>query len=345
MRVDEFHYDLPPEAIARSPAEPRDAARLLVFDRGSDRVEHAQVRDLPEFLRRGDLLVVNDTRVLPHRLIGRRSSGGRVELLLLARQGEEAEGLAKPARKLRLGEPVWLEQGALQAVPLENLGAGRFRFRLAARDGDIDGTIERIGRAPLPPYIPRADSDDPAVDRERYQTLFARHPGAVAAPTAGLHFTPEILARLDAAGVSRASVTLHVGEGTFAPVRVDDVERHEMHAESYVLPPETATAVAQTRAAGGRVVAVGTTSARVLEHCATAARTVTAGAGETALFLYPGRPVRVVDALLTNFHLPGSTLLMLVATLTGTEKLMALYREAVAREYRFYSYGDAMLVL
>ncbi len=346
VHVRDFHFDLPDDRIADRPAEPRDAARLLVHDRRADRTWHRTVRELPEFLEPGDLLVLNDTRVLPHRLIGRRSSGGRVELLILERRGGEARGYVKPARKVRIGEAIAFEGGRVVARAREALGGGLFWVALEApADASVDVALEAVGRAPLPPYIQRADDEDPAADRERYQTVYASRPGAVAAPTAGLHFTEELLAALAAKGVERAFVTLHVGEGTFAPVRVEAVEQHEMHAELYQLPAATAAAVVRARSAGKRVIAVGTTSARVLESCAVDGGIVRAGAGETRLFLYPGREVKVVDALLTNFHLPESTLLMLVAALMGRERVLRLYREAVAEGYRFYSYGDAMLVV
>jgi S-adenosylmethionine:tRNA ribosyltransferase-isomerase len=342
LLVADFGFELPEERIARTPCEPRDAARLLVHDRRTDRTEHAQVRDLPRFLRAGDLLVVNDTRVLPHRLVGRRPGGGRVELLLLERSGSAAIAIVRPARKLRIGEPLQLEQDALRAIPREDLGGGRWRIELPG--DDLEARLEAVGRAPLPPYLRRDDAADPVADRRWYQTMFARRPGAVAAPTAGLHFTPELVAALTAAGVELATVTLHVGEGTFAPIRVAEVDAHEMHEEAYELPAATAEAVERTRARHGRVVAVGTTSARVLETCATADRRVAAGHGRTRLYLYPGRPFRAVDALLTNFHLPGSTLLLLVAAFAGPV-WRELYGEAIARGYRFYSYGDAMLLL
>jgi S-adenosylmethionine:tRNA ribosyltransferase-isomerase len=345
LRVADFDYELPPDRVASIPAVPRDAARLLLHARHSGRTAHLYVRDLPSCLAPGDLLVVNDTRVLPHRLIGHRKSGGRVEILLLRRDGSSAEAFVRPARKLRAGEEVELEGGALTMVGMEPLAEGRWRLLLRAREGDLDAAIARHGRAPLPPYIERADEDPAGPDRERYQTIFAHVPGAVAAPTAGLHFTPQLRERLAGHGVGLAAVTLHVGEGTFEPVRVERVEDHRMHAEVYVLPEATAEEIRRARGRGGRVVAVGTTAARVLETRATADRLVTPGGGETTLFLYPGCRFQVVDALLTNFHLPRSTLLMLVAAFAGRERILALYREAIEHGYRFYSFGDAMLLL
>lgn len=372
MKLSDFDYELPPERIAQRPVQPRDAARLLVHEVASDRTAHRLVRDLPDVLRAGDLLVLNDTRVRPARLCGTRPSGGAVEMLVLgpatgpvAGASGEARGapgetvwraLVNPARKLRPGEPLRMEGGAIEAVPLERgidaEGTPGAEWTLHLRDGTgggapLDALLERAGRMPLPPYIRRGRGDDPLreLDRERYQTVFARAPGAIAAPTAGLHFTEELLARLADAGVERASVTLHVGLGTFLPVTVDDVEHHAMHTEDYVLPEATVDAVRRARERGGRVVAVGTTVTRVLEACAGERGAPVAGAGSTDLFIRPGRPFRVVDALMTNFHLPKSTLLMLVSALAGRERTLRLYAEAVDAGYRFFSYGDATLFL
>ncbi len=345
VRVDDFDFELPQDRIAKEPAAPRDASRLLVFDRESDRVEHRVFRDLPAVLRPADLLVVNDTRVLPWRLLGERSTGGKVEVLVIQKNGTECVGFVKPARKFKVGEPLSIEGGALTLIPRLDRGAGVFEFSLMAPStGDVDAVLARVGRAPLPPYIARAAEEDAAVDRARYQTMFAAKDGAIAAPTAGLHFTPDLLRRLQERGVLRADVTLHVGIGTFAPLRVQEVEHHVMHAEWYDLPVAAAQAVAGARRAGGRVVAVGTTAARTLEACADDQRGVCARSGSTDLFLYPGKSLRVIDALITNFHLPRSTLLMLVAALVGRERLLTLYREAIERGYRFYSFGDAMLI-
>ncbi len=346
MRVSDFHFDLPPDRIAERPVEPRDAARLFVHERAADRTQHRAVSDLPELLEPGDLLVLNDTRVLPHRLLGKLPTGGRLEVLILERDGSAGRGFIKPARKLRIGREVELEGGRLLLCPEEDLGGGVFRFGLRAPNReDVSAVLDEVGRAPLPPYIHRSDDEDPAADRDRYQTVFAKTPGAVAAPTAGLHFTAELLQRLEERGVGRAFVTLHVGEGTFAPIRVDAVEDHVMHREIYELPAATAEAVAATRARGGRVVAIGTTAVRTLETRARDDGLVTPGQGETQLFLHPGKELRVVDVMFTNFHLPESTLLMLVSAFAGRERTLRLYREAVAQGYRFFSYGDAMLLL
>ncbi|MBK8979287.1 MAG: tRNA preQ1(34) S-adenosylmethionine ribosyltransferase-isomerase QueA [Planctomycetes bacterium] len=346
MFVSDFRFELPEEQIATQPVEPRDAARLLVYERAQDRLSHRRILDLPELLAPGDLLVLNDTKVLACRLLGRRASGARVEVLILDRDGPLCRGFVRPARKARTGERIPLEGGRLTMVPLADLGGGVLRFRLEAPAGrDLGAVLEEVGRAPLPPYIQRDGGEDPAADRARYQTTFARVPGAVAAPTAGLHFTPRLFEALAQRGVERAFVTLHVGEGTFAPVRVERVEDHAMHAEWFDLPEPVAAAVAGVRQRGARVVAVGSTSTRTLETCAVDGGLVEPRCGETALFLHPGRPIRVVDALLTNFHLPGSTLLMLVAAFLGRERTLAIYAEAVRAGYRFYSFGDAMLIL
>lgn len=345
MLVSDFEFELPDGRIATHPAEPRDAARLFVLDRATGQHRDASVAELPEFLQPGDLLVVNDTRVLPHRLLGRRAGGGRLETLILERKGGACRGYVKPAAKVRCGTPIAMEDGALQLIPEENLGGGLFRFRLEAESGDVDEALARVGRAPLPPYLLRDGAEDVERDRRDYQTLFATQLGAVAAPTAGLHFTPRLLAALAERSIELAQITLHVGEGTFAPVRVDRVEEHEMHTEKYVLPIATAEAVSATRARGGRVVAVGTTSARTLEACARGDGTVEPGEGSSDLFLYPGAKFSVVDALLTNFHLPCSTLLMLVSAFAGRDRVLEAYARAVDSGYRFYSFGDAMLVL
>jgi S-adenosylmethionine:tRNA ribosyltransferase-isomerase len=357
VRLGDFDYDLPPDRIASRPAARRDAARLLVHDVAADATVHATVAALVEILRAGDLLVVNDTRVIPARVAARRASGGAVELFFLAPDAEEPEpgrprpwrALATPSRRLRPGEVLAVEparpgEGAQVRARLVDRPDREWRVELHAEGADapVEALLERVGHVPLPPYVGR---EDDGLDRERYQTVFAAHPGAVAAPTAGLHFTPELLARLAARGVRRASVTLHVGAGTFLPVQAEDPREHRMHAERYALPAETARLVAETRASGGRVVAVGTTAVRVLETCARPDGALEPGSGETRLFLVPGAELRVVDALLTNFHLPRSTLLMLVSAFAGRERVLRLYREAIDAGYRFYSYGDAMLLM
>ena len=344
MKVADFDYDLPPALIAQQPAAQRDASRLLVLDRDTGRVTHRAFGEIGEELRPGDLLVVNDTRVLAARLHARKPTGGRVEVLLVEPVSGDAvwRALLSGSRSLRPGMRLHVTD-RLEIHLLERDG-DVWRLALRSEAGDPEALALSAGAMPLPPYIVRTDHDPrAALDRERYQTVYARAPGAVAAPTAGLHFTPALLEALKARGVEVASLTLHVGPGTFLPVRSDEVESHRLHEESYALPPATVEAVRRTRARGGRIVAVGTTSARTLEAAATGGD-LAAGAGRTSLFIYPGHRFRVVDALVTNFHLPRSTLLMLVCALAGTASTLAAYREAVREGYRFYSYGDAMLV-
>jgi S-adenosylmethionine:tRNA ribosyltransferase-isomerase len=353
MDVALFDYELPPERIAQEAVEPRDAARLLALDRAGGPLVHRRVADLPELLSPGDLLVVNDTRVAPARLFARRATGGRVELLLLEPAGRDGAGecwraLVGASRAPRRGEPLALP-GSYTAELLDEPGAGAeagaARVRIAG-PGTVAELAAAHGRLPLPPYIRRAP-DDPRTtrDRERYQTVYAAEEGALAAPTAGLHFTPGLLARLEEAGIARTAVTLHVGEGTFRPVRARRTGEIVLHPERFTLPAAASDAIAAARARGGRVVAVGTTVVRTLEsRPARADGAPEPGAGETTLFVAPGHAFRFVDALVTNFHLPRSTLLMLVAAFAGRERVLAAYREAIAAGYRFYSYGDAMLV-
>ncbi len=357
MKLSDFEYELPEELIAQQPAPCRDAARLFVHDLSRDASEHVHVRDLTRFLREGDLLVVNDTRVIPARCIGRRASGGKVEMLFLEPQEGVPRGwkaLVHPARKLRAGESVSLEQGAFRVRMVERFqrADGRIEPEWVVEfpedcAGEIAGRtlLEHYGRIPLPPYI-RRDPHGPVEeeDRERYQTVFARRPGAVAAPTAGLHFTPELLAELERCGVRRASVTLHVGYGTFRPLKGEHVEGHRLHAERFELSGVVVEEVERARGSGGRVIAVGTTSVRVLETCVFEGGRVAERSGRTDLFLRPGSSFRVVDALFTNFHLPRSSLLLLACAFGGKERVLRIYREAIERKYRFYSYGDAMFL-
>jgi S-adenosylmethionine:tRNA ribosyltransferase-isomerase len=342
LSLADYDYALPPERIAQEPAEPRDAARLLVLERAGGARHHGHVRDLPAWLAPGDLLVRNATRVLPARLRGRKASGGAAEALLLgeATAARRARALVRAGGRLRVGQKLRFE-GAGLALDAEIAAvAGDGTVELAFADGPSPWAL---GEAPLPPYIRRAAARPE--DAERYQTVYARVPGAVAAPTAGLHFTEALFAALAARGVAVADVVLHVGPGTFRPLQPADLAAGCLHAERYELPPATAEAVARARAAGGRVVAVGTTSARVLETCAREGGRVEPGAGETELLLAPGSRFRAVDALLTNFHLPRSSLLLLVAAFAGRAPVLEAYADALARGYRFYSYGDAMLVL
>jgi len=345
LRTSDFDYDLPDALVAQEPASPRDASRLLVLPRGGGEAGHRAFRDLPELLGPGDLLVVNDAQVVPARLEGVKESGGRCELLLVERlasvpglPGARFRAMGQASKPLRSGQR--LDFGAMAALVEVAEGEGFFLVRFD-RDGPaFREALEGVGHVPLPPYIRRADGPR---DRERYQTVFARAPGSAAAPTAGLHFTPELLARLEARGVARASLTLQVGPGTFLPVREEELDRHRMHSESYEVPEEAARAHAACRARGGRVVAVGTTAVRTLES-AQEGGALRAGRGRTALFITPGYSFRAVDAMITNFHLPRSSLLMLACAFGGHERVLGAYREAVRRGYRFYSYGDAMLI-
>jgi S-adenosylmethionine:tRNA ribosyltransferase-isomerase len=341
LRVDDFDYELPAAAIASRPVEPRDAARLLVLDRGTGTVRHLHVRDLPGLLAAGDLLVGNDTRVRPWRLTGRRQSGGAVECLLLQLDGDRGEGLLQPSKRLRAGEQLAMADGAVLLRLEADLGGGRWRMTVAAPGTDQElgngaaALLERHGRAPLPPYIDRGADDDPAFDLERYQTVFARVPGAVAAPTAGLHFTPELLDRLAGRGIRRANVELVVGLDTFQPISTADPRDHPMHTERYRVPPATMDAVGQAR----RVVAVGTTAVRALESAVARGRLE----GRTDLFIHRGFDWQVVDLLMTNFHLPRTTLLMMIDAFVGA-RWRRLYATALASDYRFLSFGDAMLL-
>jgi len=348
VRLDDFDYLLPQERIAQHPCEPRDASRLLVLDPDGDGLRHSRFADLPGRLESGDLLVFNDTRVLPARLVGHKETGGRVELLLLEPRLREPRGetwrcLMQVSRKPQV--PSWLVfgEGRVRAQVIER-GEDGWLVRFPDRPGGVEEMLWEIGRMPLPPYIHRNSGDSDREDRDRYQTVFARHPGAVAAPTAGLHFTGSLLARLEEAGVTRANLTLHVGAGTFTPVRSERVEDHRMHTERFELPPQTADAIRDARSRGGRVVAVGTTAVRTLEGCAKGDGLVAAGRGECDLFIYPGYRFEVVDAIITNFHLPRSTLLMLVCAFAGRRRILEAYAAALREGYRFYSYGDAMLM-
>lgn len=338
MKLEDLDYALPPELIAQEPAPERTAARLLVVTREPEGLAHETVAALPRLLRAGDLLILNDARVVPARVHGRRPSGGRLELLLLEECGAgEWEALVRGTP--RVGERVHLAEAS--GTWTAALGDGRWRLRLEV-PGAVAAWLERVGEVPLPPYI-RRPAGPTAADRERYQTTFARVPGAVAAPTAGLHFTPELLGAAEERGIGHATLTLHVGPGTFLPLRGGDLETHRMAPERYALPAATAARIEATRSAGGRVVAVGTTTVRALESAA-ADGVLRAGDGEAALLIRPGHRFRTVDAVLTNFHLPGTPLLALVAAFAGQPVMAAAYAEAIRRRYRFYSYGDAMLI-
>ncbi|HXQ24343.1 MAG TPA: tRNA preQ1(34) S-adenosylmethionine ribosyltransferase-isomerase QueA [Candidatus Acidoferrales bacterium] len=342
----DFHFDLPSELIAQTPAERRDAARLLVLNRADDALTHAHVGELPNFLRAGDLLVVNDTRVIPARIFGRSASGGAVELLLVrsvtsAPNERDWLCLGKPARRLRVGAEIAFPDHVRASVVAAH-GDGRYTVAFDATV-DVSVFLSRHGEIPLPPYIRRPDGPLP-LDQTRYQTVFACAPGAIAAPTAGLHFTERLIDLLRARDVDVARLTLHVGPGTFLPVRCEDLHHHVMDPEWCEISEVTATAIRRAKAAGGRVVAVGTTTTRALESAASDEAVVEAGMRWADRFIVPGDRFRVIDALFTNFHLPGSTLLLLVSAFAGRERVLATYIEAVRRRYRFYSYGDAMLI-
>lgn len=348
MRSDTFDFEIPSELIAQTPAARRDDSRLLVLRRATGAIEHRVFRDLPVLLGAGDVLVLNDTRVKPCRLFTRRqSSGGQVELFLLRQLGTGTyEAITGSGGRLLPGEILTVDDQTSAVLEERDLGgmAGHWRVRFL---GDAGAAIARAAKMPLPPYIRREKGPDPldALDQERYQTVFARNDGAVAAPTAGLHFTPELLQDLQARGVGTASLTLHVGEGTFRPLKAETLQEHAMHAETFEVSAATTAAVAQARLTGGKVIAVGTTCCRTLETVADERGLPRPGRGETDLFIYPPYRFRAVDGLLTNFHLPRSTLIFLVAALAGVELVRRAYLEAIERRYRFFSYGDAMLVL
>lgn len=341
MRVEEFDYDLPPELIAQQPVEPRDASRLLVLHRQDGRLEHRYFYELPHYLDPGDILVLNDTRVIPARLWGQKAkTGGRVEVLLLNRLERDCwEVLVRPGRRVRVGTELVFGQGELKARVIATTPAGGRVLEFTYR-GNWEEILARWGEVPLPPYI-KSGLRDP----ERYQTVYARHPGSAAAPTAGLHFTPRLLQTLREKGVKITYILLHVGLGTFRPVKEETVEEHRMHAEYYAVPEETAAAINAARSGGGRVVAVGTTVVRALETVATPEGRIRPGEGFTETFIYPGYRFKAIDALITNFHLPRSTLLMLVSAFAGRERILEAYRIAVQERYRFFSFGDAMLIL
>jgi S-adenosylmethionine:tRNA ribosyltransferase-isomerase len=340
MGPGDFEYELPPALIAQHPLAQRDHSRLLVLS--GDGVAHRRFDELPGCLNSDDLLIVNDTKVLPARLIGQKQTGGRVELLLIEREaGSVWRVWLGGSRKPAIGSTIRL--GAGLTAEIVSREGRNWSVRFACADGSVDHALERAGTMPVPPYIERPPQGNDA-DRERYQTVYASQLGAVAAPTAGLHFTPRLLADIERRGIRRTRLTLHVGPGTFQPVQVDRIEDHAMHSEKFELDEACAAAVRECRRRGGRVVAVGTTVVRVLEHCSTEGREVAPARGATELFISPGYVFGCVDAMITNFHLPRSTLLMLVSAFGGHERILAAYRAAIDAGYRFYSYGDAMWV-
>lgn len=341
MDVKDFDYELPQELIAQDPLEDRSGSRLMVLDRETGAVTHKIFKDITDYLQPGDCLVINNTKVIPARLFGvRMGTEAKIELLLLRRQeGDVWETLVKPGKKCRIGTQISFGDGLLTGEIIDVIEDGNRLIRFCY-EGIFEEILDRLGQMPLPPYITHQ-----LQDKNRYQTVYAKYDGSAAAPTAGLHFTPELLDTIRAKGVSVAEVTLHVGLGTFRPVKADTVEEHHMHSEFYRIEQSEADKINAVKAAGGRVIAVGTTSTRTLESAALADGTVSAKSGWTDIFIYPGYTFQVVDALITNFHLPQSTLVMLVSALAGREHVLQAYEEAVRERYRFFSFGDAMLIL
>ncbi|MCD8224024.1 MAG: tRNA preQ1(34) S-adenosylmethionine ribosyltransferase-isomerase QueA [Clostridiales bacterium] len=339
MNVKDFYFDLPKELIAQDPLEDRAVSRLLVLDKDTGEIRHRHFRDLVEYLHPGDCLLINDTKVIPARLIGvREDTGARIELLLLKRKSQDVwETLVKPGKKCRPGAKLRFGEGLLTAVVEDVVEEGNRLVRFTY-DGIFEEVLDQLGQMPLPPYITHQ-----LKDKNRYQTVYAKHEGSAAAPTAGLHFTTELLDEIAARGVKIAHVTLHVGLGTFRPVKVENVLDHHMHSEFYVVEESEAAKVNETKAAGGRVICVGTTSCRTVES-ATVDGQLRAGSGWTDIFIYPGYTFKLMDALVTNFHLPESTLVMLVSAFAGREQVLHAYEEAIKERYRFFSFGDAMFV-
>lgn len=341
MNVKDFYYDLPQELIAQDPLKDRSASRLLVMNRESGKLEHRVFKDVVDYLRPGDCLVINDTRVIPARLFGvKADTGAKIEVLLLKRRDQNIwETLVKPGRKCRPGTEIVFGEGLLRGTVLDVVEEGNRLIRFSF-EGIFEEILDRLGQMPLPPYITHQ-----LQDKNRYQTVYAKHDGSAAAPTAGLHFTKELLRQVQDMGVKIAHVTLHVGLGTFRPVKVDNILDHHMHSEFYMVEEAEAKKINDTRAAGGRVICVGTTSCRTVESAAGEDGKVRAGSGWTDIFIYPGYKFKVLDCLITNFHLPESTLVMLVSALAGREQVLEAYEAAVKEGYRFFSFGDAMIIV
>ena len=338
LTIHDFDYDLPESLIAQTPAEPRDSSRLLVLDRRTGMLRHQFFSQILEHIRPGDLLIANDTRVIPARLLGKRAdTGGGVEVFLLHRRSQDIwEVLVKPGKKMRPGQKVWFDDSlSCEVQDVTEFGGRVVRFLY---DGLFETVLDRLGETPLPPYIHQK-----LTDPDRYQTVYARERGSAAAPTAGLHFTPTLMEKVKEIGADFAFVTLNIGLGTFRPVRIENIAEHVMHREFYSVSPETVELILDTKRRGGRIIAVGTTAVRTLESAAASGQLM-AGSGWSELFIYPGYEFRVIDALITNFHLPQSTLLMLVSAFAGRENVLAAYREAVREQYRFFSFGDAMFI-
>ncbi|TEB09447.1 S-adenosylmethionine:tRNA ribosyltransferase-isomerase [Pelotomaculum propionicicum] len=341
MKTSDFDYALPAELIAQEPAAQRSASRLMVVRTDREQFEHRRFTDLVDYLKPGDTLVINDTKVIPARLLGvKEGTGARVEALLLKQlDNRRWEALVRPGKKIVVGTRLVFKEGLLSCEVLDSTGYGG-RVLQFAWDGQFEEVLDQVGLMPVPPYIRK-----PLLDRDRYQTVYARLSGSAAAPTAGLHFSDELLSRIKDKGIAVAPVLLHVGLGTFRPVKVEDITRHRMHAEFYEVSAEAAEIISKTRERGGRVIAVGTTTTRCLESAAAADGRVCQGSGWTEIFIYPGYRFKAIDGMVTNFHLPRSTLLMMVAALAGREKILAAYQEAVEMRYRFFSFGDAMLII
>ncbi len=341
LKKSDFYFDLPQELIAQDPLEDRSASRLLVLNRKTGAVEHHTFREITNYVRSGDCLVLNNTKVIPARLMGvKEDTGAAIEVLLLKRRDNDVwETLVKPGKKARPGAKIVFGDGCLRAevLDVEEEGNRLIRFDY---EGIFEEVLDRLGEMPLPPYITHK-----LQDKNRYQTVYAKYEGSAAAPTAGLHFTEELLAQIEEMGVNIAYVTLHVGLGTFRPVKADNILEHHMHSEHYEVTPETAELINRTKESGGRVICVGTTSCRTVESAADESGRVQPWCGDTEIFIYPGYRFKVLDCLITNFHLPESTLVMLVSALAGRENVLAAYREAVEERYRFFSFGDAMLVI
>ena len=339
MKTTEFYYDLPKELIAQTPLDRRDSSRLMLLDKQTGAIEHRHFYELPDLLNPGDCLVLNDSRVMPARLFGKRQTGGAVEVLLLTDKGNGVwECLTKPGRKTRKGTVLTFGDGELEATVVDEVSGGNKLIKFEY-DGIFIEILEKLGRMPLPPYI-----HEELEDSERYQTVYSKDLGSAAAPTAGLHFTPELLSRVQEKGIGIAEITLHVGLGTFRPVKVDDVTQHHMHTEWYHIPKEAADKINHTKQLGGRIICVGTTSCRTLESAAQKGP-LQETSGDTDIFIYPGYKFHIMDGLITNFHLPESTLIMLVSAFCGYENTMHAYHVAVKERYRFFSFGDAMLIL
>ena len=348
MRINDFDYELPQELIAQTPAEKRDFSRLMVVHRDSGEVEHKHFYDILDYLKAGDCLVMNNSKVLPARLYGRKEgTGANIEFLLIKRiKGDIWETMVRPGKRLKPGDAVSFSDDKLFRAVVKDYGEGGTRIVEFEYEGIFLERLEELGKMPLPPYIER---DNNSEDKDRYQTVYAKNEGSVAAPTAGLHFTPELLEKAKAKGVKLAYVTLHVGIGTFRPVKVENIEEHHMHFEEYFIDEETANTINDTIKAGGRIVSVGTTSTRTVESAAVydeecGKYLVKAGQGSTGIFIYPGYEFKIIGALITNFHLPKSTLLMLISALYNREDILRVYRIAVEEKYRFFSYGDAMFI-